>query len=243
MTVPRYRPEFARPDLPIPLVPAGPVATVFRKAILGSHGPEFARVRARTARWAAALLLAAALPPAVRPELRGVAGAAYALLLAYVAVRMLTVGLYERRQHAFEPEWLAAETAALRAHSFEVLRLAVRAVGERARVYDLTRAEDVARLLRRCRDEPSAQAVVEFAYQPAPGADWGVTRVRRELAELVLVRPGRHPGAATIRFPEARYVGRPAPGERGSPSRTTHWVLSGPVRIAVGTDIPPGADA
>jgi hypothetical protein len=72
---------------------------------------------------------------------------------------------------------------------------------------------------------------VEFAYWVGGGDRLAVADVRRELTELTFRTRRSEPDGARIRFPEARYSGRPDAGRR--PAKRTYWTLSGPVLLTV----------
>ncbi|WP_433887596.1 hypothetical protein [Streptomyces sp. CA-111067] len=212
------------------------VAELVRRRGAGLAQPDFARGQLATAGWAAGPL-ALALVALLVPRLRTAVLAPGALLGAYVLARSFLLIVFERLQHAYEPRWLADQTAALRGHDFPLLRCAVRDdEGPAAdRVYDLTSGEQVGELVDRREAERAggtSRATLEFGCAAAatstaaePGA---VAEVRRPLRELEL-RPG---GArqASVRFPQARYV--PLPGTGPRPARRAYWVLSGPVLVS-----------
>jgi hypothetical protein len=237
-----YGPEIARPDLPIPLAPLGPIGTTVRSAIIGLREPMFARAHRITLLWAlAALTLIVAVRFLLDPGLRVPATAVGATMALYIAVRMAALRVFERWQRGFEPVWLDTQTQVLRKHPFEVLRLIVRGSGgDRATSYDLTRPGDVERLLRRQESERAngtvSSAVVEFGYRPGPGEGVVVDRARRDLTDLRFMELRRKIARPRVRFPEATYGGRPpmTRREQGWPSRTTYWALSGPVCVTVG---------
>ncbi|WP_459179396.1 hypothetical protein [Streptomyces sp.] len=81
------------------------------------------------------------------------------------------------------------------------------------RTYDLTRPGDVHDLLRRQDHERASgafsRATVEFAYWAGGGDTPAVADVRRELSELTFPQRQAATARAWIRFPEARYLGRP----------------------------------
>jgi hypothetical protein len=191
--------------------------------------------------WAATGCLLAALSGVTpqEPWRRGVAVGS-ALVGLYAVGTMLALTVTERRQRAFEREWLTARTETLRGHAFDLLRFTVTDLAERGqggrRTYDLT-SPDVVRVLLGLRDQdlarprPTLQATVEFAYVAACGVP-SVADVHRDLRELVFLPGQASPGQESVRFPAARYLPRPTLG--GQPTQATNWVLSGPVLIAVG---------
>ncbi|GIH22842.1 hypothetical protein Aph01nite_11520 [Acrocarpospora phusangensis] len=235
-----YGPEFTRPELPIPLVPLPRFPAVFRAILLGLREPDFGRAWRFTVGWMTAAIVAAAIGLLIASPLVVVAQ----VLAWYALARVVAAAAYARRQRAFEPAWLAAQTRVLRAHSFDVVRLTVRdaAAGTRD-VYDLTRSDDVDRLLRRQESEPAgaSQAFLEFAYR-RPCGERVLARIRRGLAEVEFIRQDH--AAARIGFPEATYLSRPhdTRRDREQPARVAFWVLSGPVRVtAAAADRRPAA--
>jgi hypothetical protein len=232
--------EFVRPDLRIPLAPLSGSAEVARHYVLGLRNVNFANPRRLAMMWAATGCLLAALSVTLpEPWRRGVAVGS-ALVALYAVGRMLALTVTERRQRAFERDWLTARTETLRGHAFDLLRFSVTDLTDRGqggrRAYDLT-SPDVVRELLGLRDQdlarprPTLQATVEFAYVGA-GSVPSVADVHRDLRELVFLAGQASPGQESVRFPEARYLPRPALG--GQPAQATNWVLSGPVILAVG---------
>lgn len=237
MKVATYKPEFVRPDLPVPLSPLRGLPKVVRRRLLGPRGPGFARAHRATVAWAAATG-AVALASLLLPPWRGPAVACSALLGLYLLARTFALVAFERRQRAFEPRWLAAQSEVLRSHAFEVLRFRVQgSYGEpdARRTYDLTRPDDVRDLLHRQDRERASgalsRATVEFAYWAGGGDTLAVAEVTRGLSELTFLQGRAAPARAWIRFPEARYLSRPGTGER--PAQRTYWALSGPVVVSV----------
>jgi hypothetical protein len=188
---------------------------------------------------AAGCLLAALSVTLAEPWRRGVAVGS-ALVSLYAVGRMLALTVTERRQRAFEREWLTARTETLRGHAFDLLRFSATDLADGGqggrRTYDLT-SPDVVRELLGLRDQdlarprPTRQATVEFAYVGADGVP-SVADVHRDLRELVCLPGQASPGQESVRFPEARYLPRPTVGRQ--PARATNWLLSGPVILAIG---------
>jgi hypothetical protein len=233
-----YEPEFARPDLPVPLSPLHGLPALLRRCVLGLGRAGFARAYLVSTGWALAtgsVALAGLLLPG---RLRAPAVGCAALLGACLLARTFALMVFERRQHAFEPRWLEAQSEVLRGHEFDVLRFTVQdpdADAGMPRLYDLTRPGDVRELLHRQDDERASgafsRATVEFAYWVGGGDRLAVGDVRRELTELTFRTRRSEPDRALIRFPEARYSGRPDSGRR--PAKRTYWTLSGPVLLTV----------
>jgi hypothetical protein len=235
-----YRSEFTRPDLAIPLSPLRGFPLFVRHQLLGLRAPRFAAAYRVTLATAAGGLAVAASSLAAAPPWRDAVIDCSALIGLYVLIRAWALMVFERRQRSFEPLWLAAQSDVLRGHSFEVLRFAVQDLTDEGqgarRGYDLARPDDVDDLLRRQANERNSgrfsRATAEFTY-PAGEGTLAVGDVHRDLTELTFMERRISAGHAWIRFPEARYLGRPGPGKR--PAAWTDWVLSGPVVIAVGT--------
>ncbi len=232
-----YAPEFARPDLPVPLSPLRGLPEVVRRRLLRLGRPGFARAHLVSAVWAV-ITAAVALASLLLPSWRRPAVVCALLLGLGLLVRTFGLAVFERRQHAFEPRWLAAQSEVLRGHYFEVLRFTVHdpdGTGGTPRTYDLTRPGDVRGLLRRQHREQASgafsRATVEFAYRAERDA-LAVADVHRELTELTFRQGQGGPGRAWVRFPEARYLGRPGTGKH--PAQWSYWALSGPVLLAVG---------
>lgn len=230
--------EFVGPDLPVPLSPLRGLPEAIRRHLFGLRGPGFSRARLVNAAWAVgtgAAVLASLLLPV---PWRGVAVVCAVLLGLYLVVRTFALVAFERRQYAFEPQWLAAQTEVLRGHAFDVLRFTVHALSGASagrRTYDLTRPGDVAELLRRQERERASgvfsRVTVEFAYWLGAGETLAVGEVSRDLSEVDFLRGRAGAARAWIRFPQARYVGRPATGR--DPAQQTRWALSGRVVVAV----------
>jgi hypothetical protein len=235
-----YEPESARADLSIPLFPIRNFARFAQHRLLGLSGPCFANAHRITFVWAAAgCTLAAVGFPLPSPWQRPVVGCS-ALVGLYISVRVVCLAAFERRQHTFELEWLAARSEVLRSHFFEILRLTVQSLAQEdeapRRTYDLTRPADVGELIRlraaeRGRKRQASQVTIEFRYL-AGDSTQALGEVHRELPELSIVAGTPGSRYAWIRFPEARYVPRPARG--GYPAQQTDWELSGRVVITVG---------
>jgi hypothetical protein len=221
-----YEPEFTRPDLFIPLYPVqGLSRFTCRRLFLipNEHGFRYA-YRVTLAVIIVTIALAAGSLGLPRQAQQIVADCAAALGLCTVA-RVLAVAVFERRQHAFESEWLASQTEVLRRHAFEVLRCTVR-----GRHYDLGRPADVHDLRRQMSDE---RTTVAFTYLAADRS-LAVAEVHRDLRDLTFLPGSASSGRSFVRFPEARYLPRPQPRLR--PAWQTSWALDGPVLIAVSED-------
>ncbi|MFG1645798.1 hypothetical protein ACGFMK_36440 [Amycolatopsis sp. NPDC049252] len=225
-------PDVLRPDLRFPLLATARIeATVARL-----REPRFADARRRTLRnlgCVAALALAQfAVVPSLRPWFLGAA----ALLLLDLFGRLFALDVLRRRQRAFEPQWLAAQSAVLRTATFEVVGFEVatpftRRADDRVRAYDLTRPEDVTLLLDHQDVDRAAgrasQVKLEFAYPLGPARRTAIEVVHLDLADVTVVRSGGS-RRARVRFPRARYHAQPSP--RREPSQTTFWVL-GPGKV------------
>jgi hypothetical protein len=171
---------------------------------------------------------------ALRPpwQRAGVIGSA--ALGLYVILRALALAVFERRQRTFEREWITTQTQVLRRHAFDVVRFTVQDISSvpyLRRSYDLTRPADVRDLLQRQEHERAgqhwSQATVEFSYLADHGT-LAIAEVHRDLTELAFLQ-GQAAGRASVRFPQAYYVGRLGQG----PAQRTYWTLSGEVMIAV----------
>ncbi|HUK67899.1 MAG TPA: hypothetical protein VLW50_03930 [Streptosporangiaceae bacterium] len=238
MNVVTYESEFTRPDLAVPLFPLPGFPSLMRRHLLGLRGPNFAGAYRVTlaAAWAGFAVAAASL--LVSPPWQEVVVYCSALIGLYVIARALALVAFERRQHTFEREWLAAQSEVLRGHAFEVLRFTVQDLIDEdqgvRQTYDLTRPADVRDLFRRQARERNSpwwsRATVELTYVSRDGT-LAVAEVHRGLPELTFLEGWARPGRAWVRFPGARYLGRPRGGRR--PAQRTHWALSGPVVIAV----------
>ena len=231
--------EFVRPDLRIPLVPLAGSAGVARHYLLGLRNVNFANARRIAIVWAVIGCVLATLGITLPSPWRHGVVAGSALVGLYAIGRMLALTVAERRQRAFEQDWIAARTETLRAHAFDVLRFSVTNLVDRGqgawRTYDLTSPAVVRELLSlrdqdRLRSRPIFQETVEFAYA-GDGGVLSVADVHRDLRELVFLPGQARPGQASARFPEARYLPRPTLG--GQPAQATNWVLSGAVILTV----------
>ncbi|WP_037306133.1 hypothetical protein [Amycolatopsis orientalis] len=235
--LPRIEPaDSLRPDLRVPLL-----ATARIEATLARLSePRFADAHRRTLRalaGAAALTAAQfAVVPSLRPWLLGAA----ALLLLDLVCRLLALNSLRRRQRAFEPRWLEAQSAVLRTASFEVVRFEVSTPFERrprgrAQSYDLTRPAEVEMLIERQRDDRargrSSQVKLEFSYLLGPARRAAIEVVHLDLDDVTIVR-AEGARRARVRFPEARYHAQPSLHRTGwrQPSETTFWVL-GPATV------------
>jgi hypothetical protein len=237
VSVVTYEPEFTRPDLSIPLSPLPGFGKLVRRHVLGSHGSGFARAYGTTLACAAVGCILAVVSLLLSSPWKLAVLALSVALGLYVVARALALEAFERRQHAFESEWMAAQSEVLRAHAFEVLRFTVQdssGISGARRIYDVTRPADVGALVRRQDQERasrlSARATVEFTYLAGDGT-LTLADAHRELPEITFLAGWAAPGRAWIRFPQARYLGRPARGRH--PAERTYWALSGPVMIAV----------
>lgn len=231
--------EFVRPDLRIPLVPLAGSAGAVRRYLLGLRNVNFVNARRVAVIWAAIGCALAALSVTLPSPWRGGGAASSAAVGLYAIGRMLALAVAERRQRAFEQDWIAKRTQTLRAHAFDVLRFSVTNLADRGqdtwRTYDLTSPAAVRELLSlrgqdQVRPLPSFQTTVEFAYV-GDGGVLSVADVHRDLRELVLLPGQARPGQASVRFPEARYL--PRPTNSGEPAQATNWALSGAVVLAV----------
>ncbi|MFJ4785440.1 hypothetical protein [Streptomyces sp. NPDC088794] len=229
------RPELLRPEAAIPLAPLPGLKGVARRYGTGLKGPEFAEAQLVGAGWAAVPVVVALVGLLV-PGVRSAALVCAVVLGAAVLARSLLLVVFERRQHAYEPCWLADRTADLRTHHFPLLRCAVRSdeVPGPPEVYDLTRGNQVGELLRRRERDRTvgtfSQATLQFVCAVGRDELAVLAEVRRELAELDFqpVRPGTP--QAWVRFPAASYLALPDTGRR--PARRAYWVLSGPVLVS-----------
>jgi hypothetical protein len=222
----KYEPEFTRPDLFIPLYPMQGLSRLTRRRLflIPNESGFLSAHRVTAAAVIATIALAAASLSLPRAGQQAVANCA-ALLGLYAVARVVTLVTFERRQHAFETEWLASQTEVLRRHAFDVLRCTVR-----GRHYDLARPDDVRDLQRQASDERTA---VAFTYLGADNS-LAIAEVHRDLRELMFLHGWASPGRAFVRFPQARYLPRPQPRLR--PAQRTSWALDGPVLIALSED-------
>ncbi len=234
MEVVPYEPEFLRSGLPIPQYPIRGIPALLRRHLLGRHATVFARAYRTTVAWATVECALAATSLALRPpwQRAGVIGSA--VLGLYVILRTFALAVFERRQRMFAHEWITTQTEVLRRHAFDVVRFTVRDISSvpyLRRAYDLTRPADVRDLLRRREHERAgqhwSQATIEFSYLADRGT-LAMAEVHRDLTELVFIQGQAAAGRASVRFPQAYYVGRLGQG----PVQRTYWTLSGEVMIA-----------
>jgi hypothetical protein len=230
-----YEPEFLRSGLPIPQYPVRGLPALVRRHLLGRGGTAFARAYRITVACAAAECVLAVAGLALPPPWQRAAIIGSAVLGLYVILRALALAVFERRQRTFEREWIAAQTEVLQRHAFDIVRFTVRDISSvpyLPRSYDLTRPADVRDLLQRQERERAgqhwSQATVEFSYRADRGT-LAMAEVQRDLAELRFLRGQAAVGRASVRFPQAYYVGRLGQG----PAERTYWTLSGDVMIAV----------
>ncbi len=142
-------------------------------------------------------------------------------LAAYTAPRVAALRVVEHRQRAFEPVWLAARSAELRAVRFEVVRCTVDRRG-----YDLSDPAAVAELLERPGD---ARVQPDFVHEPAT-----LERVYRTLRDVSVQAARRAGSPATARFADARYALRPD-------GTTSYWQLG--TRVVITAAAPAGSPA
>lgn len=233
-----YESGLSRPDFAVPLPPLRGMSLVVRRRLLWMRGPDFAGTYHTTFALAIAAVVVAFMSLLVRAPWQEAVLDASALIGLYVIIRALATMAFERQQRSFEPAWMSAQSEVLRQHAFEVLRITVQGFsGESpgARMsYDLSRPDDLHRLLRRQdsehRSAHPSKAIVEFAYQ-TQDAVVAVAQVHRGLPDLTFVLGSFGPGITWVRFPQARYVGGQEGG--GHPARRTYWALSGPVQLLV----------
>jgi len=227
-----YPARLARPDFPVPGAPG----VGLPRLLLGVAEPRFSEVGRRIVRLVVVAALGAlAGELLVTVDARPFVLAAVVAIGVYVAVAVAALAVFRRQQARFEPMWLAAQSRVLRERRFDVLRFTTSEPvqtgrGRRAtrRTYDLTRVEDVERLLS-FREQANSSGVtvpvtIEFGY-PA-GETLGVEQVRDELATM-RIEFGRLGSPAHVRFPSARYGVTPESGRA-----TTYWVL-GPPTVTV----------
>lgn len=234
-----YQPEFARPDLPVPLTPVRGCAGFALRYLLGLRGPSFTAAFRDTLGWAAAGVVLAGLSLPLQMPWQWVVVACSAVIGLFVIVRALGLLALEPRQRTFEQGWIAAQSEVLRQHAFDILRFTVHDLmseGQGAqRAYDLTRTDDIRDLIRvwnqeRSRQDQASRVTVEFSYLTADGVS-AVAVVHRELPGLVFLEGWAGQHRSLIRFPEAQYISRPGRGEHRA--KRTDWVLSGPAMILV----------
>lgn len=232
-----YEPGVTRPDLPIPLAPLPGAAQLARRHLLWLRSPDFVgayRVTVAIAATGLALAAAGLLVPG--PAQGPVIGCSSFIAICVIG-RALALMVLEQRQRSFEHQWMAAQSDALRRNAFAVLRFTVQGLADEdhsQRTYSLTGPADVRDLLRRRDDERRlawlSRVKLEFTYLAGDGTT-GLAEVRRYLTALTFLEGWASQGRAWIRFPEARYLVRPASGRH--PAQRASWQLSGPVMIAV----------
>lgn len=235
MEVVPYEPEFLRSGLPIPQYPVRGISALLRRHLLGRHGTAFTRAYRTTIASAAAECVLAVTSLTLPPPWQRAAVIGSAVLGLYVILRALALAVFEKRQRMFEREWISTQTEVLRRHAFDVVRFTVQDISSvpyLRRSYDLTRPADLRDLLERQERERAgqhwSQATAEFSYLADRGT-LAIGEAKRELAELTFLRGQASAGRASIRFPQAYYVGRLGQG----PAQRTYWTLSGDVMIAV----------
>lgn len=212
-----------RPDLPVPLRPAGTAGAALRYGLALPRTPSFARAHRQTA-WcvAAALVLLVAGQSVVAPDVRDAVTVAAVALVVYATLRSVALRVLELRQHGFESDWLTERSAELRTGSFEVVRCSVD-----DRVYDLTDPRAVRDVL----DAAGAGSRVEVDFLSSSSK---LEQVHRRMDE-VTVKPVLRPGAvARVRFTGARYGVEPS-GER------TYWRLGTPLTLTTSAPADPVA--
>jgi hypothetical protein len=236
VSVVTYDSALTRSDLPIPLPPLRGLPLLMRSYLVGLRAPRFASAYRVTSAVAAAAVISGAVSfnHAWRQPMAAIA----AVLGLYAIARAVALAIFEMRQHAFEQEWIPAQSRVLQEHAFEILRFTIQdgadaGLGAR-RAVDLTRQSDISDLLRRQQAERAAEqpsrATVEFTYRSADGTP-ALGEVHRDLPELRFTGGWPGPPRAWIRFPEARYLGRPGSGRR--PYERTIWALTGSALITV----------
>jgi hypothetical protein len=209
--------------------------------LIGLNGPRFWDAYRATLPWLLALVLIGVVGRSFATQpLRVTATVLSAGLAVYVIVRVVTLRRLERRQHAFEPVWLAEQSQELRKRYFEVLRFSVylRTHG-RHRLFDLADPTLVGDLLQQReterRDGSNSWVTIDVAVGPAPDGEYAVQSMRRRLTEIELVA-GRTPvESGRARFPQAQYVPRPVFHRRAAklPSSSTYAVLSDRITVYV----------
>ncbi|SDD35741.1 hypothetical protein [Actinokineospora iranica] len=203
--------ETPRPDLAVPLA-ARP--TVLSRAMAAPREPDFTMARHQTlviALSSGALMLAA--QTLVVDSARAPVIAAAVVLVLYALAREVYLLALERRQRAFEPDWLARRSETLRDSEFEVVRCVV---GDR--VYDLSDGEQAARLLASA--DADTRVEIDFTYPPA-----AIERASSRFGDIRF-RPIRAEAPPRARFPDARY-GLQASG------RKTFWRLGASVVVTI----------
>jgi hypothetical protein len=230
-----YEPEYLRSGLPIPQYPVRGLPALLRRHLLGRHGTAFAHAYRTTVACAAAECLLAITSLILPPPWQRTAVIGSGVLGLYVILRALALAVFEKRQRAFEREWITTQTEVLRRHAFDVVRFTVQDISSvpyLRHTYDLTRPADVRDLLQRQERERAgqhwSQATVEFSYLADRGT-LAMAEAHRDLTEIRFLRGQAPAGRASVRFPRAYYVGRLGQG----PAQRTYWTLSGDVMIAV----------
>jgi hypothetical protein len=216
-------PSPLRPDLPVPLPPAGRAAAALRFVLTTLREPAFDRAHHRTLRLVAlALLLLVAGQVLLVGWLREPVTTVSVALMAYSALRTAALRVVEHRQRAFERTWLASLSARLRETRFEIVRCTVD-----GRAYDLTDPEAVRELRERWADDLPVR--IDFVHEPAT-----LERVHGRLRD-VDVHPTMRPGSpARVRFADARYAVRP-------PGRTSYWQLGATMVVTTAGPTGPAA--
>ncbi|TDV47938.1 hypothetical protein [Actinophytocola oryzae] len=224
-----YPVGFSRPDLPVPGAP-GPV---WPRRLVGLREPGFSAASRRAARLVVvAALVVLAGEFLVDDGLRPFVVAVAAGVAAYAGLAAVSLAVLRRRQARFERTWLVAQSDVLRARRFDVLRFTTSEPVETGqgrwavrRVYDLTRRDEVERLLgvrrRADADGVVVPVTVEFSYPTDDGV--GLEQIRGELGSIHLEDNSAAGRSARVRFPTAHYGVRPS-AERP----TTYWVLGRP---------------
>lgn len=209
------------PHVRVPLSPASPLATKLRFVLTGLREPAFAVARQgviRLAGAAALLLLIGGF--AVINILREPTIVAGAALAVFATTRMAALTVAESRQMVFETTWLAEQSAALRAASFEVVRCTVN-----GHVVDLTET-GAGRNIAEWRDT-DAGTDIRVVLDVTNGAGM-VEQVQRWFCDLEFeFRPLQGSGAGPrVRFPQATYELRPS-------GMSTSWSLGALVTLTV----------
>jgi hypothetical protein len=209
------------PHLRVPLSPASPLATSVRFVLTGLREPAFAAARQgviRLAGGAALLLLIGWF--AVINILREPTIIAGVVLAAFATTRIAALTVAESRQMVFETTWLAEQSAALRAASFEVVRCTVN-----GHVVDLTET-GAGRNIAEWRDT-DAGTDIKMVLDVTNGAGT-VEQVQRWFRDLEFeFRPLQGSSAGPrVRFPQATYELRPS-------GMSTSWSLGALVVLTV----------
>lgn len=210
-----------RPDLPVPLRPAGMVGAMLRYVLALPHTPAFARAHRQTSgSVAAALLLLVVGQMGFALDVRDTATVAGVMLVVYTTLRSVALRVLEHGQHAFELIWLAERSATLRAGSFEVIRCTVD-----GRTYDLTEPESVQDVFGTAR----ADSRVEVDFLSSVGK---MEQAFRHMGEVTIRRVLRPGAPARVRFAEARYGVDPG-GEQ------TYWQLGSQLTLTTSAPADP----